>query len=98
MLGCSTRNAPVWEREKGRKSLSYDLNGLGLRFTKDFATCPASEELHVNMGRGVRIKRDGGITVKDVLREVGRMFDEKVPDWVAADYGFGYGEFDNEEE
>lgn len=63
-----------------------EFNAYDLLCIKDFATSPATKTLVITMGKGLKLKKETGLTVKDVLRAVGKMWGEPAPGY--SQYGF----------
>lgn len=53
-----------------------DFDPHKLDCTKELATYPTTKCLRIIMGKGLKLKKESGVTVKDVLQAVGNMWEE----------------------
>jgi hypothetical protein len=56
-----------------------EYNAHKLHCTQDFATSPSTKCLIIYIAKGLKLKKETGVTAKDALKAVGKMWEEPVP-------------------
>ncbi|ORY42720.1 hypothetical protein BCR35DRAFT_285467 [Leucosporidium creatinivorum] len=75
-----------------------ERNVYELECAMDFATSPASKCLIIDMGKGLEIRREVGVTVWHVLKAVSKMWKEPAPKHMIRQKRFRRDPWDDDEE